>query len=79
MTPQTKWHRHWNVRTARGSWLHRFLTKRRWHCWDEKKVMRSRFVYSQPFPERLPEVYGLSILGILHGLTGLTLDVKDPL
>lgn len=81
----TEGHKHRFVTTTSGSWLERVLTRTIvWRSRDLAKVEASRFVY-KPDPDEQGR-YLLSLLGLLHALTGLTLyvpddfdDPKDPL
>ena len=68
----TAGHRHHNLKIERDSRLYRLLRKQWVFSTDLAYVERSRFVWG-PAPE--PERYGLSLLGLLHPLTGLTLEV----
>lgn len=64
-------HKHREVTVKRGR-LVRFLTKPRWHTHDIVRVDASPYPYGQ---SRCGGYY-LSILGVLHRWTGLTLKVK---
>lgn len=69
-------HRHRFIRTRSGSLLARVLPGTIiWRSRNLRVVERSRFVY-RPDPDEKGH-YLLSLLGLLHGLTGLTLYVED--
>ncbi len=75
----TAGHKHRHVKVRKGSLLHRVLTKPLRHTYSPKVADASRFVYGpcrlHPVPEPFA-CYHTSPLGILHPLTGLTLDVQ---
>lgn len=77
----TAGHKHRVVRTRAGSRLYRVLRKPRYVTTNQRRVERSPYPYS-PLPSRErvvePDRYYLSLLGILHRWTGLTLEVKEP-
>lgn len=79
MTPQTRYHRHWHVPVTYGSLLYKVLRKP-WITLDESHlayVERSRLVWgvtSEPGTQY--NLYTLSLLGLLHGLTGMTIRTK---
>lgn len=66
-------HRHWNVRMRRDGLLLRALSIKIRSTDDRAKAERSPFVYRLGRGCR----YQMTLLGFLHGLTGLTIDVKE--
>jgi hypothetical protein len=71
----TAGHTHRIVKVRRGGLAHRLLTRRTlWVSGNLERVDRSRFVYG---PTDDPDRWRLSPLGLLHGLTGLTLQPVD--
>jgi hypothetical protein len=71
-------HRVLKIRRYDARWV-LFLRKKRWFSTDLVKVEKSRFAWV-PYYYAHGTVYGLSLLGILHGLFGLTLyweEVED--
>lgn len=61
------------IRTADKSLLFRLLTITLYRTTDRAKAARSRFEYGQD-----GNTYFLRPLGILHGLIGLTLEIREP-
>lgn len=83
----TEGHKHRTIKTTAGSRLERVLRHQFLPTRDTDKVERSRFVYGplRKCPaggctdQRCRDgAYALSLLGVLHGLFGLTLEVKEP-
>lgn len=73
---ETRWHHHWYIGIRRGGRLYDFLRKPRRFSMDAERVDQSIFAWGvRKYPHGT--VYTLSILGVLHGLTGLTLLVDD--
>lgn len=81
MTTETRWHRHWHIRVPKnrlGQWFFLdFLRKPRWLSVDRAKVEKSIFAWGVRSMRRGDTLYSLSLLGVLHGLTGLTLYWED--
>lgn len=72
-------HRHLRVR----SWdtpLVRVLRRPLWHRSDTNRVDASPYPYGvcPQTDQGAPTCYTLSLLGILHRWTGLTLEVREP-
>lgn len=74
MTPG---HKHRTLAVQDGRRLVRFLRRPRWSTRDARRVNRSPYPYGvNPSTNHLvDETYYLSILGVLHRWTGLTLEV----
>lgn len=76
----TEGHKHRTVEVKRGSLVYRLLKKQFFVTASGDRAEKSRFVYGPaPCPARGctdMNRYGLSLLGLLHPLTGLTLEVK---
>lgn len=68
-----KRHRHWSIRLHRNSRVLRVLLVTIYTTSDRDKAERSPFVYRPGFGHR----YRVTLLGVLHGLTGLQIDVKE--
>lgn len=68
----TRGHRHRTVTVRYKGLLHRVLTMTLFTVGTEQ-AEKSRLVYGQTDS---PDRWRLSPLGLLHGLTGLTLDVR---
>jgi hypothetical protein len=68
---QGHWHRHVSVR--KGSRVYQFLRSPLFTSTNLKRVENSRFVWG----DCGGGLYYLSLLGILHPLTGLTIKTKD--
>lgn len=66
----------WTVVIYKKGPMYRFLRKPRWSTYDQKRAETSRFAWRY-FSSQPRTLYTLSILGILHGLTGLTLYLED--
>lgn len=78
MTTETRLHRHWTLKV--GTRTARFLRKPRWHTYNPNKANESRFVWGVCPDFAGPkgfECYSLSLLGILHALTGVVLEWPD--
>lgn len=79
MTDQTRFHRHWTLKV--GPRAARFLRKPRRHTYNHDKAEQSRFVWGpcpmHPEHNGLFQCYTLSILGVLHALTGVVLEWPD--
>lgn len=74
MSAQTRWHKHWHVKVRYNSRLYRLLKIVLWRSTDEDYVRRSRLVWGQP--DTRDDAYTLTVLGLLHTLTGLTLRLR---
>lgn len=73
----TTGHKHRTVKVKQGSLLHRVLTVEILHTSDLAWVDRSRFVFGPCDASRGVHLcWVLRPLGVLHGLTGLTLRVS---
>lgn len=70
----TDGHKHRTIRTRKGTLLYRVLRKQLFTTNNRPWVERSRFVFG---PSPRPGRWGLSLLGVCHGLFGLTLEVRD--
>lgn len=75
-------HRYWRLRGRWGRLTRRVLSVTVLINYDRESAMRSRFAYRQV--EYAPSgwdfiayEYRLSLLGLLHGLIGLTLVTED--
>lgn len=80
MTTETRLHRHWTLKSPSPR-VTQFLRKPRWHTYNPNKANESRFVYAL-CPEyhgfsRGERCYSLSLLGVLHALTGVVLEWPD--
>jgi hypothetical protein len=78
VTTETRFHRHWYVTVRKEGRIYRFLRKPRRYSMDRDRVEKSIFawgVHEHGFANKT--VYSLSVLGVLHGLTGLTLVWRD--
>jgi hypothetical protein len=76
VTTETRFHRHWHVTVRKQGRIYRWLRKPRLRTCDREYVERSRLVWGvHEYPHGT--IYVLTILGILHGLTGLTLVWQD--
>ena len=74
----TTGHKHRTVKVRRASLVYRALTIEILHTSDLAWVDRSRMVFGPCALTRgVHTCYVLRPLGILHGLTGLTLEVHD--
>lgn len=72
----TTGHKHRTIKVTRNSLLYRVLSKPTLlHDTDLDRLDASRFVFG-PCPKH-DDCYRLSPLGLLHGLTGLTLEMRD--
>lgn len=73
-------HKHRVVRVRRGGRWTGFLIKPRYKTKDKKRVDSSPYPYGCLFtpPNTPDQIYYLSILGVLHRWTGLTLEVEEP-
>jgi hypothetical protein len=71
----TTGHKHRIVKVKRGGLTYRVLRKRLWHTLNGPYVTRSMFVFG-PCPEH-KHCWALSLLGILHTFTGLTVDTYE--
>lgn len=72
----TAGHKHRFIQTTSTSWLFRVLVNTIvWRSRDLAKVEASRFVYK---PAKRGDHWVMSLLGFLHPLTGLTLELPDP-
>lgn len=78
----TAGHKHRHLLVKRNGLVRRVLTATVLTTTDTEWVDRSRLVFGpvedtrrEPRPPR-PETYRLSLLGLLHGLFGLTLVIK---
>lgn len=77
----TTGHKHREVRVKRDGWPYRVLRKPLLVLSDKHTayVDRSRLVFGVRTSTRdHHEEYTLSLLGVLHALTGLTLRYEDP-
>ena len=68
----TEGHKHRTIRVRNNGLLRKALTRPTLAYTDTATAERSRFAWG---PTRCPDVWRLSPLGLLHGLTGLTLWV----
>lgn len=71
-------HRHRMIRTRPGSRLQRVLTHQFFHSTNMRLVMDSPFVWGPCHDKAVlaeKPCYGLSLLGVLHTVFGLTLAV----
>lgn len=77
MTPQTKYHRHWNLKVKKDGLLYYLLRKPiHWAC-DLKKVDASPYPYGPLVLRGKPTGwYYMSTLSVLHRWTGLVLEVE---
>lgn len=77
MTPQTRFHKHWTIPITAGSLLHRVLRKPLFHSTNTEYVHKSRLVFGPCLKHNTAKgpCHYLSLLGLLHGLTGLVMDV----
>lgn len=79
-------HKHRTLKIKREGFLYRSLTKVLARTADPERAEKSRWVWGPGEPERIEgdgpvrfaQVYELRVLGVLHSLTGLTLEVKEP-
>lgn len=74
----TSGHRHRTWTVKQDGVVHRALTVPT--IWRTRRVAwarRSRLVFSPVDTFEDPEVYRLSPLGLLHGLAGLTLEMRE--
>lgn len=72
----TAGHRHRTVRVKRDGWLDRALRiPTLWHSTNYDWIDRSRLVFGPC--DDVGYCWRLSPLGLLHGLIGLTLEVRD--
>lgn len=71
----TDGHRHRHVRLPLP--LVRLLTRPVFSTTDPARAVDSRFAWTLRPHEHEKNEFTLSTLGILHGLTGLTLKIKD--
>lgn len=76
MTTETRFHRHWYIYISKQGWWYRFLRKPRLRTTDKERAEKSMLVWGVSV-YRHGVVYELTILGILHSLTGLTLQWKQ--
>lgn len=68
-------HVHWHVTVRENSPFVRLLRSATvWRTHDAWKAKHSRYVYT---PEGERATFRMSLLGWLHGLTGLTLEVEE--
>lgn len=75
MTQQTRLHRHWHVPVRYDSLVYRVLRKPLIHSMNLPRVDKSVFVFGPcKVHGDAGDCYTLSLLGILHGLTGLTIS-----
>jgi hypothetical protein len=72
----TENHKHRLVQINPGGWLYRFLRKPRWFVYDRVKAEKSAYPYGV-VSNVVPPMYYLSLLGVLHRWTGLTLFYAD--
>lgn len=84
MAEETRWHRHWEIKVHTKGRIYRFLRKPRWFTTNEAKVDKSRLVWRGFIVKEMGDtrakatfIYGLSLLGVLHGLTGVVLCFPD--
>jgi hypothetical protein len=76
---ETRFHRHWYITVREQGRIYRFLRKTRRYSTDRQKVEASIFAWgvNPNKHDGSSTIYTLSILGVLHGLTGLTLYWED--
>lgn len=65
-------HKVWSYARA-SDWQVRLLRKPLFRTANSDRVIKSRLVYGAHFPEGREPYFTLSLLGILHGLFGVTL------
>lgn len=78
----TAGHKHWiGAKVRRGGLAMCLLRVPVWRCRDMAKVDASRFPYTGRTPDDIePDEHGywhLTLLGLLHGLTGFTVEIRD--
>ena len=73
MTPQTRFHRHWQLPVRKGSLVYKVLRYPLTTTTFEK-ASKSRLVWGAESMDS--KVWSLSLLGLLHTATGLTLTIK---
>lgn len=83
MTPQTKWHKHRHFKVQPNGLVCRVLRRPLLHTENLPWVDRSRLVFGPCHKHRVAKgeprpCWTLSLLGILHQLTGLTLYWPPP-
>lgn len=79
MTEQTRFHRHWHVKIQKGSRTEkvvRAIAHIPLRKVDFEAANKSRFVYGAH--DMSSAVWTLTVLGVLHTLTGLTLEIVEP-
>ena len=77
----TTGHRHRTIRVKQQSVIRRLLTKPLLHTYSDARAERSRYVWGPCYQhgyraDGTTYCWTLSALGVLHALTGLTLEVK---
>lgn len=68
-------HKHRLIGVRNGSWLYRVLRYPILHTRNIRWADESRLVFG-PCEKHGDDCWCLSLLGLLHGLTGLTIEVK---